>query len=339
MSELRYSLLARDWVIIASERAKRPSDFRKTRPERPPLPARKENCPFCPGNEGDMHDEVCRLGDARAWRTRVLTNKYPALSLVEEGARSVDGLFKHMPGFGVHEVIVEHPDHDKFIAGMTDSEVEDIIRTYRDRYKAIQSIDGIEAIVIFKNHGPRAGTSQEHPHSQIVATPVVPHSIRHHIEGAIEYHDVTGKCLLCDMLSDELKDRRRIVFESDEFVSLVPYAGFVPFTTWIVPRRHAPSFDDIDASQISALAVALKKTLGMLYRGLDDPDLNLVIKSAPVKERQNKAFHWFITIVPRLTEPAGFELGSGMFINASIPEESAEFLRKAGAEDKGCRKR
>jgi UDPglucose--hexose-1-phosphate uridylyltransferase len=335
MSELRYSLLARDWVIIASERAKRPSDFKKPKTEKPPLPKRKPGCPFCPGGEGDGRDEVYRLGDSGTWRTRVMVNKYPALSMVEEGPRSVDGLFKSMPGFGIHEVITEHPDHDKCMALMTDKEVEDVIRTYKARYDAIQAIEGIEAIVIFKNHGPRAGTSQEHPHSQIVATPVVPHNIRHQVEGAIEYHDVTGECLFCRMLEEELKDARRIVFESAQFVALVPYAGFAPFTTWIVPKRHSPSFGDIRDDEICALAPALRQTLGKLYYGLDDPDLNFVIRSAPVRERQGKAFHWSLGIIPRLTEPAGFELGSGMFINASIPEESAEFMRRVDIDRMG----
>jgi UDPglucose--hexose-1-phosphate uridylyltransferase len=240
-----------------------------------------------------------------------------------------------MPGFGAHEVIVEHPDHNKCIALMTDGEVGDIIMTYRARYGAIRSVDGIEAIVIFKNHGPRAGTSLEHPHSQIVATPVVPHSIRHQMEGAVEYHDVTGKCLFCKMLEDEIADSRRVVMESEHFVTIVPYAGFVPFATWIVPRRHAPSFDDITDAEANGLARILRQTLAKLYHGLDDPDFNLVIRSAPVKERQNKAFHWSLGIIPRLTEPAGFELGSGMFINASIPEESAEFMRRVDIDRMG----
>lgn len=334
MSELRYSLLARDWVIIASDRAKRPYDYKKATVVKLELPAYKSGCPFCPGNEGDRGDETFRLGDNKSWRTRVMLNKYPALSPEGRGLRGGDGLFKHMAGFGVHEVIVEHPKHNICIALMNDAEVEDIIKTYRARYGTISKLEGIEAIVVFKNHGPHAGTSLEHPHSQIVATPVVPHSIRHQMEGAMEYRDVTGGCLFCKALEEELKENKRILIDSGEFVSFVPYAGFVPFATWIVPRRHASSFEDIDDAEIRILAPTLRKTLAKLYYGLGNPDFNLVIRSAPVREKESDAFHWSIGIMPRITEPAGFEMGSAMFINASIPEESAEFLRGVKIDDK-----
>ena len=331
MSELRYNLITRDWVIISNERAKRPHDFKKARPATAPVPKHKPDCPFCPGNEGDRSDETFRLGDEKAWRTRSTYNKFPALSHTVEDQRDSDGPYKRINGYGVCEVIIEHPDHNTCIALMKDSEVEDIIRTYKSRYIDIQKKAGIEAITVFKNHGPAAGCSLEHPHSQIVATPVVPHQVRGIIESATEYHDVMGKCVFCQVLASELAEKKRVVLETEHFVAFVPYAGAAPFVASVFPRRHAASFDEITDAEIKDLARCLRTMLAKLYHGLDNPDFNYTIRSVPVKEEWNEAFHWYINIIPRLTNPAGFELGSGMFINASIPEESAEFLRQVKA--------
>jgi len=334
MSELRYNLLTREWVIIASERARRPHDFMKAKAEKAVLPVYKKDCPFCPGNEGDLSDETYRLGSAGAWRTRCVYNKYPALSYTVKEEREVTGPHKHISGYGIHEVIIEHPSHNTCLALMTDKEVEDVIRTYKARYDAVSNGAGIQAITIFKNHGPAAGTSQQHPHSQLVATPVVPRHIREMLKNGMEYYDIAGKCMFCRSLELELSEKARVVFETEHFVSGLPYAGSFPFAMLIIPRRHAPSFGDINEAEIKDLAYNLRTTLGKLYHGLGDPDFNFVIRSVPVREKWNGSFHWYLSIVPRLTNPAGFELGSGMFINASIPEESAQFLRQVDARPK-----
>ncbi|MCM8760737.1 MAG: galactose-1-phosphate uridylyltransferase [Candidatus Omnitrophica bacterium] len=328
MSELRYNIITRDWVIIASERAKRPSDFRKPRLEKAPLPKYRNDCPFCPGNEGDRSDETFRLGGADSWRTRVMYNKFPALVPTVKKERQISHPHRRISGYGVHEVIVKHPDHNTCIALMKYNEVEDIIRTYRSRYIDIQKMPDIEAITIFKNHGQAAGTSQEHPHSQLIATPIVPHHIRDILENAISCHDVTGECMFCQMLEQELAGKKRLVFETEYFVAFMPYAEISPFVTLIFPRRHSASFDEIADVEISDLAMNLKIVLNKLYVGLDNPDFNYTIRSAPVNEKWRESFHWYVSVIPRITSPAGFELGSGMSINASIPEESAEFLRR-----------
>jgi len=211
---------------------------------------------------------------------------------------------------------------------MKDGEVEDIIRAYKSRYVSIRQEEGIEDIVIFKNHGPSAGTSLEHPHSQLVATPIVPPQIRSRIERAAAFFDLTGRCIFCSVLEDELRDKERIILETDKFVSFIPYAALSPFHAWIFPRRHMPSFSEIEEEEIKDLAVSLKKTLGKLYYGLDDPDFNYSIRSMPVNENGKLYYHWYISIVPRVSQPAGFELGSGMFINSALPEVSAQFLRE-----------
>jgi len=238
-----------------------------------------------------------------------------------------------MAGIGVHEVIVENPRHDLTTALLTVVEVTDILLVYRQRYLEIRKYPHIETIIIFKNHGESAGTSLEHPHSQIAATPVVPSLFRSRIDAAIRYFDDTGECLFCRTLDDELASGERVIFESAYFVAFIPYAALSPFHIWIFPRRHSSSFDDITDAEITDLAYTLKTVLAKLYYGLNDPDYNYNIRSVPTAERATKYFHWYMAIIPRVSKQAGFELGSGMFINTALPEESAEFLRSIAISD------
>ena len=328
MSELRYNIISLQWVIIATERAKRPKDFIKAGKEKKELPQHRDDCPFCPGNEGQTSVETLRIGGDKDWKVRSICNKFGALSMSEKRQRKVTGLHSMMNGFGDHEVIIEHPKHNAFIALMSDEEVENIIRAYKSRYVCLQDKEGLEDIVIFKNHGPSAGTSLEHPHSQLVATPIVPPQIRSRIERAANFFDVTGNCIFCKTLEDELKDKQRVIVETEHFVSFMPYAALSPFHAWIFPRRHVPSFSEINENEIKDLAINLKKTLGKLYYGLEDPDFNYSIRSMPINENGKQYYHWYVSIVPRVSQPAGFELGSGMFINSALPEASAQFLRE-----------
>ena len=332
MSELRYNIINREWVVIATERAKRPLDFKKPQKEIKPLPVHRDDCPFCPGNEGDRSDETFCLGDCKDWKVRSIYNKFPAFSPKEKLERVNNGIYHSIKGYGIAEVIIENPRHNAVTALMTDEEVENIIKAYKSRYISIRKQKGIEAVTIFRNHGPGAGTSLEHPHSQLIATPIVPPQIRNRIESAVGFFDSTGKCIFCAMLEEELAAKERLVLESDKFVSFLPYAGAAPFVTWIFPRRHMSAFSDIDDAEIKDLAAILKNTLAKLYFGLNNPDFNYTIRSIPLKEDGTQYFHWYISIVPRISHPAGFELGSGIFINASLPEESAEFLRQVKCE-------
>lgn len=327
MSELRYNLISREWVIIATKRAKRPRDFQKEKKDNITLATYKLDCPFCPGNEHLSKEETFRLNDQKGWKVRSIFNKFPALSYMEDVQRKNEGLFNWLSGFGIHEVVIEHPRHDINIALMSDKDVEDILTTYKQRYLDIQNVKNVEAITIFKNHGPQAGTSVEHPHSQIIATPIVPPQIRSRVENAVRYFDVTGSCIFCKNLEQELQEKKRIILETEKFVSFIPYAALSPFTIWIFPKEHKASFADIDEKELHDLAIILKSTLQKLYYGLTDPDYNFTIRSIPVNEKGTEYFHWYLTIIPRISKTAGFELGSGMFINVVRPEESAEFLR------------
>ncbi|MEG4270331.1 MULTISPECIES: galactose-1-phosphate uridylyltransferase [unclassified Microcoleus] len=335
MSELRQNLITRDWVIIATERATRPDQFANKKKWAAVVPPHRADCPFCVGNEEDGTLETCRLGDSlrdsfasrTEWKVRAIRNKYPALSPTAEWMRISSGIHRTMAGIGFHEVIVEHPRHDLTTALLSVEEVKNILLVYRKRYVEIRKNPYIETIIIFKNHGETAGTSLEHPHSQIAATPVVPSQFRSRIDEAIRYFDDTGECLFCRTLEDELAAKERVICESEHFVAFIPYAALSPFHTWIFPRRHSSSFDEISDLELRDLAYILKTVLAKLYYGLNNPDYNYNIRSVPIAEGGTKYFHWYIAIIPRVTKQAGFELGSGMFINTALPEESAAFLR------------
>jgi len=328
MAELRQNVLTREWVIISPERAKRPDEFARKKNNEIVLPEYVPECPFCVGNEHLTLDELYRLPGKNGWKARVISNKYPALTSHGERIRRVDGIYRSMTAVGYHEVIVEHPHHNTTIALMTDAEVEDILKVYRQRYGDIKKDNRVEAIILFKNHGEGAGTSVSHPHSQLVATPIVPNQIRSRMEEAIRYFDDAGECVCCRTVRDEMQAKERIIFQNENFVSFIPYAALSPFHIWIFPLRHASSFDEINDDEISNLANCLKTILAKLYHGLNNPDFNYSIRSIPTRDLHSEYFHWYFTIVPRVTKTAGFEIGSGMYVNTAMPEHSAEFLRK-----------
>jgi UDPglucose--hexose-1-phosphate uridylyltransferase len=329
MPELRQNIITREWVIIAKERAKRPHEL--VAPALPPriLPRHDPRCPFCPGNENETTLERSRIAGTDSWRVRVVANKYPALQEEGEKVRHIDGIFRSMTAVGYHEVVVEHPRHDLSPADYTVDETVQVIEAYRQRYISLAADPRIEAVIIFKNHGEGAGTSLQHPHSQIAAMPIVPTQIRHRLEESIRFFDETGDCVFCTTLQRELEDGTRIVAKNADFVAFVPYAALSPFHLWIFPIRHQSSFDEISPAQVPAFAEILQKVLAKISRGLNNPDYNFSIRSIPAHEGHREYFHWYLTVIPRIGKTAGFEIGSGMYINPSIPEESARFLRDA----------
>lgn len=327
MSELRYNVITRDWVIIATERTKRPQDFRKSAAQAKTPTPRRADCPFCPGNEVSG-EETFRIGSKDSWKARSIYNKYPALSPNKSCGRNITGIYNSMEGYGFHEVMVENPRHDMTIALMSDEEAGVVVDMYRNRYTALNKMKYVKSVTVFKNHGEGAGASIEHPHSQVVATPMVPPLLRSRMEQAAHYYDFAGKCLFCDVMDQEMGEGKRIVLETDKFVSFVPYAAAAPFLMLVFPKEHKPSFGQMSDAEAKDLARHLRIVLAKLYKGLGNPDFNLTIRSVPAGENGVEYYHWFINIVPRIFQPAGFELGSGIYINIALPEESAEFLRQ-----------
>ncbi len=327
MPELRHNLITREWVIIATERAKRPEDFAKKTKEKRSLPAYLATCPFCPGNEKLTPAETYVVRDTNGWRVRVTPNKFAALAYEGERRRAIQGIRRTVTGVGMHEVIIETPDHSKSTALLTDREVELIVQTYLHRFKFASADPRVEQITLFKNHGEAAGTSLEHPHSQMIATPVITSQLRDRLINSLKHFDEFGECIFCRLLEQELKEGARVVLETPEFVSFIPFAALTPFSLLIMPRRHMACFAEINDAEAAGLASALRRTLAKLYHGLDDPDFNYVVRTAPSEYTGVKYYHWYLSVIPRLTKMAGFELGSGMFINVSLPEENANFLR------------
>jgi UDPglucose--hexose-1-phosphate uridylyltransferase len=333
MSELRQNFATKEWVVIATERARRPEEMVRQR-ERKPLASFVANCPFCPGNEKLTPPEVLRVPASFEvpWHARVIPNKFAALSRIVEPTRTIHRLRRSVNGFGMHDVIIETPDHSQVLALMPDSYVAEILRIYKTRYDELSLDPRIAHITIFKNHGTDAGTSLEHPHSQMIATPVTSLQVRERFQHALRHYDDFGDCMFCQMLDEEVQDQTRIVMVSENFIALELYASPAPFCTHIYPRRHMASFGDVSASEINDLARMLRSVLAKLYHGLADPDFNFTIRSAPAESVGVKYFHWYLSVIPRLTRVAGFELGSGMFINTVLPEAAAEFLRKVDVE-------
>ncbi len=332
MSELRYNVICHEWVVIASERAKRPQEFSSKQPWSHGGEEYSSTCPFCPGN--DRPDEVITLSMPAEglWQTRVVLNKYPALSPNGHYGSMDVGFQRSVGGFGTHEVIVENRHHGKTMATMSKEELQLILETYRFRYRKLRMDNRLRSIVIFKNHGPEAGTSLIHPHSQIVATPIVPNRTRSRLEESARFFDATGQCLFCRTVDEELADGRRILIENEHFVAFVPYAALSPFHIWIFPKRHEASFGDVELSELPSLAQTLRDVMRRIDLGLGDPSFNLTILSIPLNARDKSAFHWYVSIVPRVSKIAGFELGCGMHINPAIPEESAKFLQSVSID-------
>jgi len=329
MSEVRYNVITGDWVVIATERAKRPEDFTHLK-QKKELPDYVPTCPFCPGCEDKTPSETFRLVDAEGrWAVRSVPNKFSAFSPEGDVVKHKVGSWQFISGVGLHEVIIDTPRHNMTTALLPLDQVKLILQMYKNRLDAFYEDPRIEHVIIFKNHGEGAGTSLEHPHSQIVGTPVFPGQVISRLEEAIRsyYYINFGECIYCLYLSNELSDKKRIVLENKSFVAFIPYAALSPFHLWIFPRRHVSYFGSITDEEISDLASILKEILLRLYVGLDNPDFNYMVRSLSPREANSKYFHWYIALVPRVSQAAGFELGTGMFINTASPEASAQFLR------------
>lgn len=333
MSHLRYDMATNDWVVFSPSRGLRPKDAGNRTQPLPSAPG-PAKCPFCPGNEAFTPPEIYAVRSPQGpgpsnWKVRVFSNKFPALRIEENPTHSEDEHhFSSMGGCGAHEVIVESPQHETFLGQQPAEQIEMVLSTMQLRYRDLMRDRRFQTVILFKNHGLGAGTSLQHPHWQMIATPVVPRLLRVQHNEAQEYFDHYGVCLYCAMLERELAAETRILADNRDFVALLPFASHVPFETWIMPRSAQPSFTFVDESQMRSLAEILKTALLKLYTGLDNPDFNLTIDDVPRGDEDKEYFRWHMRILPRLSTPAGFELGSGMSINTVLPEDAAAFLRE-----------
>jgi UDPglucose--hexose-1-phosphate uridylyltransferase len=334
MSEIRQDATTKEWVIMSTERIKRPSDFATAQPPAVERPVYSPACPFCPGNENLTKPAVFALQDPNNshWQVRVVTNLYPAVTPGGPFRQTERGFFLSADGSGNHEVIIESPKHNQEFALMSEQEITAVFHAYRHRYETMAKVPYIKSIIIFKNQGARAGTSLEHPHSQLVATTIVPRHMRMQYEVAISYYDDNGRSLYSALTNRELNAGARIIMDTKRFVVFHPFASLRPFETWIMPTDCQPSFGTASVEDFPYLAGVLKTTLLKLYKGLDNPDFNMVIDSSPVGEEHTDFYQWHMRIIPRISEIAGFEIGSGININTALPEETAKFMRELKVE-------
>lgn len=327
MPEFRQNMVSKEWVIIATERAKRPDQFLQKEEEKKLVPPYREDCPFCPGNESKTPPSLFSIEKNGVWSLRVVPNKFAALQSHLTTERKHEGRFLKADGFGIAEVVIETPCHNRTIDTMDLEEVKNTVMAYKERYIALSKIGQIDLITIFRNYGEKAGTSLEHPHSQIIATPIVPPHVRNPLYQSQLACDTFGDCIYCGMMEEEQRQQVRVVEETKYFLVLCPFASRSPFETRIYPKIHHSSFTSISDEELTEFASVLQDTLKRLSAGLNDPDYNYIIRSAPVEDCEVKYHHWYAVIVPKLTTPAGFEIGTGIYINTTLPEQCAEFLR------------
>ncbi len=298
-------------------------------------PAGTAFCPFCVGHEHKTPPEILAYRDSGGpnepgWRVRVVPNKFPALGIEGDLSRTGEGMFDKMSGVGAHEVVIETPDHNLSLSQMSERQVEDVFWAFRERILDLKKDGRFRYIMLFKNHGESAGASLEHPHCQLIALPVIPKRVKEELEGSRLYFDFKERCVYCDIIRQESQAGVRVVTETDRYLVLQPYAARFPFETWIIPKRHDSHFETIDAPQLQNLAWVLRSTLRKMDKVLEKPAFNFVIHTAPVQEGPMPHYHWHIELMPKLTKVAGFEWGTGFYINPTPPEESAQFLREAG---------
>jgi UDPglucose--hexose-1-phosphate uridylyltransferase len=331
MPELRKDPVTGRWVIISTERRKRPTDFRLESVHIPPDSA----CPFCEGHEHMTPRELHahrRNGsgpNTPGWDLRIVPNQFPVLRVEGTLDRQGEGLFDKMNGIGAHEVIIESPRHEETLATMTEAAVEQVLWAFRARVQDLKQDRRFRYIIIFKNHGAAAGAALDHTHSQLIALPIVPREVRDEVEGAKAHYAQKERCVFCDILHQEFADGRRLIAETADIVAVAPYAPRFPFETWILPRRHQSLFEDAQRQEYAGLAHVLGDVLRRMNRALRNPPYNLLIHSAPLSETASDFYHWHVEIIPKLTKVAGFEWATGFYLNPTSPEEAAQVLRDA----------
>lgn len=276
--------------------------------------------------------------DGPGWSVRVVPNKYPALGIEGDLDRRGLGIFDTMNGVGAHEVIIESPDHDIPLSELSDQHVERILLTWQDRIRDLRKDERFRYILVFKNHGMSAGASLAHPHTQLIATPVTPLNVARELESCRVHFNAKERCLYCDIIAQELAIGDRIVHIDEKYVVMTPFASRFPFETLIAPLHHQHDFTSVAPEDMSSLARTLKATLQKLKISLNDPPYNFVLHNSPSTESiyprrpgywetLKYDFHWHIEVIPSLTKVAGFEWGTGFYINPTTPEDAAEYLR------------
>jgi UDPglucose--hexose-1-phosphate uridylyltransferase len=326
--ELRRDPVVGRWVIISTERARRPSDFPPARASR-----RGGPCSFCGGQEASTPDELWALRpdgsapNAPGWLVRVVPNKFPALRIEGDLDPAGEGLYDRMNGIGAHEVVIESPEHEATLDRLPVEHLAEVFRACRERILDLAKDPRLDYVMVFKNHGEAAGASLEHTHSQLIATPIVPIMVQEELDGGFQHLRIKKRCIWCDIVRQERHGGGRIILEDGGFVALCPFAPRFPFETWILPASHRSAYQETTPEELVPLARAVSRILSRMARFLEDPPYNLMLHTSPLRTQNLEHFHWHVEIIPKLTRVAGFEWGTGFFINPVPPEEAARYLR------------
>jgi len=330
MPELRKDPILGRWIIISEERRKRPTDFPVE-----DFGGSGGFCPLCPGNEIFTPPEVFSFRDENSvnneagWEVRVVPNKYPALIIEGELIKEGEGLYDKMSGIGAHEVIIETPNHDENFADFPVEHIALVFKAYKERILDLEKDPRFQYVMVFKNHGRAAGASLEHSHSQLIALPILPRMIVSEINGAQSHFDYKERCIFCDIIHQEIKLNERVVCQNNEFIAITPFAPRTPFEMWVLPKKHASAYYSMDDQEIDALAEVFSEALRRLCACIENVPYNFVLHTGPLRSKALEHYHWHFEIVPKLTSIAGFEWGSGFYINPLPPEEAATHLRQA----------
>ena len=343
MSELRKDPVVDRWVIIAADRGRRPTDS----VAQEPTPG-GASCPLCEGNERMTPGEIWAIRPENTspnepgWDVRVVPNKYPALRVEGEPERRGIGMFDTMNGVGAHEVVNESPDHYWRMGDGPPSKIQQVLLAYQSRLADLYRDERLRYCVIFRNYGAEAGATLTHPHSQIMAVPVVPRRVKSKLIAARDYYRLKERCIFCDIVDNELALNERVFFANDRFVAIAPFASRFPFELAVYPRQHSHDLTDLDEPGREALADVLHRCLAYLRPALGSPSYNFVLNVAPnAVPRPGRPeywdtlaldYHWHIEILPRLSGVSGFEWGTGFYVNPVAPEDAARFLREAMAQ-------
>ncbi len=336
-SEMRFDISSKDWVLIATGRARRPETFKKQKRKKSEVPI--SQCPFCNISNNQVPTVIFfdnkklpfnpKKGVIpKKWTTLSIPNKYPAVRPSEALDEQVEGgLYQTVNAVGYHEVVVTR-DHKKQLAQLSINKIKEVIDVYHERYLDLMKEKFVNYISIFQNHGVEAGASVSHPHSQILTTPLIDADLRRAILKVQNYFKKNKKCIYCLMIEWEKKVKKRIVFENKDFLVICPFASKVAFEMIITPKKHLPYFEKIAESEKENLAEAFKIALAKLYKGLGDPAYNFYLHTAPCDGKNYDSYHWHWTILPKTGIWAGFEIGTKMEISTIEPEKAAEYLRK-----------
>jgi UDPglucose--hexose-1-phosphate uridylyltransferase len=333
MPDLRKDPIVGRWVIIASARAKRPHDFDFAQQRH-----KGRYCPFCEGHEDKTPGEIIayrKPGSQRnreGWRIRVVPNKFPALEIEGQLNKRGEGIYDMMRGVGAHEVIIESPRHLISTSELSEEELREVFWVYRDRLVDLKKDPRLVYGMIFKNVGAAAGASLEHTHSQLIVTPIVPINVWEEMTGSLEFYNYRGRCVYCDMVQQELAFEKRIVWDTPGFVAFCPFASRFPFETWILPKNHSSHFENIQKNEVDELSGVMRQVIVKIEAALDQPAYNYIVHTAPFDTQELGHYHWHIEIMPSLTKTAGFEWGTGFYINPVPPEQAAAFLREIEVE-------